>query len=632
MADVLERNLAALRVIHPGVAAAVENAPEPPGAEFLATRDGDWTARIARPDGTSVTLHSRYDPRAEARRFPEGVEPDVPQGFLALGFGLGYHLQALAEAANPEARILVLEKHPGLLRMAASRRDLSALFADRRISWLVGLDRQELYQALRAHTRVLMSAGIKILVHAPSTTLDGEYYQGARQAIRDFALSGQMSLISNFLLARKSLVNQFRNLPLYVGSPSLAELRPLYAGRPGIVVSAGPSLRKNIDRLREARGRAVLVACDIVLKPLLERGIVPDFTAVVDYQGQTKKFFETLPPRVPTRLVAIGPAFHETVRCYPGPLAFAGDPLMDQMLDGARRSMGGNYGGGNVGHFCYLIACHLGLEPIAFVGQDLSFPLNIGHMPGTPKHEEWQNERNRFYTLEMRELEVLLRRRQGLLQVPSQDGGEVFTERSMYHYLRELEGAVRESGRRTVDCTEGGSRKEGTEVSPLAAFLSECEPGDLPSPGAGPEGLDRRRLSAAVKDLDRRLMEFLDVKAAVEQKIRAHRRIEKALEANEPAERFMRSAVEFGERIERHREILIVLQELASVGFFRAGAAHRRIDAQSGGEDGKQRERFARDDALIRDLAEAVEFLEPLLREARRSCAELGAGEGRADA
>ncbi|HOX04840.1 MAG TPA: DUF115 domain-containing protein [Planctomycetota bacterium] len=628
MTELLAGNLAALRTGHPSLARAVELAAEPSGAEAIPTRDGDWTARIPLAGGAAATLHSRFDPRGEALRFVGDADPGAVQGFLVLGFGLGYHLQALAGRANHESRIVVLERDPGLLRLAASRRDLRGLFADRRISWLVGLDRQGLYQGLRSLQVVLMSSQLIILPHAPSTALAPDYYQEARQAIRDFAISGQMAMVSQFMLGRKTLVNQLRNLPLYVGAPSLAELRPLFAGRPGIVVSAGPSLRRNIDGLRAARGRAVLVACDIVLKPLLERGIVPDFTAIVDFQGQTRKFFETLPERVPTRLVAIGPAFHDTVRFYPGPLAFAGDPLMDQFLEEARRDMGGFFGGGNVGHFCFLIACHLGLSPIAFVGQDLSFPLNIGHLPGTPKHEEWQNERNRFYTLEMRELEVLLRRRESMLKVPSQDGGEVFTERSMYHYLRELELAIRESGRPVVDCTEGGSLKQGTRVRRLAEFLADCPPGEMPPPGAGPSGLDRARLSAAARDLDRRIMEFLEVRSAIDQKLRTHRRVEKALADGEPVDRLLRTVVELGERIQRQRRILTVMQELASSGFYRAGVAQRDTDAAGGGEADKLRERFRRDDELIRELASAADFLEPPLRDARRRCAELSAAAG----
>ena len=50
---------------------------------------------------------------------------------------------------------------------------------------------------------------------------------------------------------------------------ALEILKDLFRGYPAIIVSAGPSLAKNIDRLHEAKGRAVIIAVQTVFKPLL---------------------------------------------------------------------------------------------------------------------------------------------------------------------------------------------------------------------------------------------------------------------------------------------------------------------------------------------------------------------------
>lgn len=44
----------------------------------------------------------------------------------------------------------------------------------------------------------------------------------------------------------------------------------------GIVVAAGPSLNKNINELKKAKGKSLIIAVDTALKPLLRAGIVPD--------------------------------------------------------------------------------------------------------------------------------------------------------------------------------------------------------------------------------------------------------------------------------------------------------------------------------------------------------------------
>ena len=624
--NLLEKNLATLRSVSPQLADLIAGAEPLADAEPIETRDGDWTLRIKRPDGTAATLHSKYAPRKEALKLIGEVDPKGLQGFLVMGFGLGYHLEELLERGSGEAEVVVLEKDPAVLRAAAELRDLRPVFSDRRVSWLVGLERKDVYQALRVRQEKLMSTALKILAHAPSTTLDSEYYQNARQAIRDFVMSGEVTMRTHFNLARKSVRNQMLNLPLYVGWPSLAELRELYAGRPGIVVSAGPSLQKNIDGLREAKGKAVLVCCDVVLKPLLEHGVVPDFTTIVDYQGQTKKFFETLPEAVDTRLLATPAAFSGTVSFYPGPLGFCGDALSDVLLGDVARPMGGYQGGGNVGHFAYLVCCYLGLEPIAFVGQDLAYPHNITHLGGTPIHEEWHIERNRFFTMEMREFEHIVRRKQQLLTVPDHDGNDIYTERSMYHYLRDLEVAIKGFGGRTVDCTEGGSRKEGTEIMPLADFLAECPAGEVPPPGAGAREPDRERLAEAVKVLSGRILEYLEVKSIIEQKLRTHKRLEKAMANGEPNERYLRTLTELELRVKKHKEVLLAIYALTPRAFFHAGKTDRKLRAKGSEGDEHLQAQFERDDKLVKAVMDSVELFEPLLRGARRRCETLVEG------
>lgn len=74
-------------------------------------------------------------------------------------------------------------------------------------------------------------------------------------------------------------------------------LRDRYQGRRALCIGAGPSLDRyqHLDRLAQARGdgnRDVLVATDRVLKPCLERGIVPDVVVTVDGDPVITRFFD----------------------------------------------------------------------------------------------------------------------------------------------------------------------------------------------------------------------------------------------------------------------------------------------------------------------------------------------------
>jgi spore maturation protein CgeB len=121
----LEANLRALAARDPERAAAVAAAP----ALAAALETAASGAPTLFSDG--VLLHNRQDPAREAGRWAAGARErlagDEDATAVVVGFGLGYHVEALA-AAWP-GRVVVVEPDASLLRTALAARDLSALLA-----------------------------------------------------------------------------------------------------------------------------------------------------------------------------------------------------------------------------------------------------------------------------------------------------------------------------------------------------------------------------------------------------------------------------------------------------------------------------------------------------------------------
>jgi hypothetical protein len=65
---------------------------------------------------------------------------------------------------------------------------------------------------------------------------------------------------------------------------SLRQLAKIKSEGPAVVVGAGPSVwqHKHLDVLKNSGYRGIVVACDKMLKPLLEHGIVPNYVMTVD--------------------------------------------------------------------------------------------------------------------------------------------------------------------------------------------------------------------------------------------------------------------------------------------------------------------------------------------------------------
>jgi spore maturation protein CgeB len=114
--DHLHRNLLVLAQRQPELAARLENTPPSPQAEVLPSRTGPPALRLGRR-----WLTSSVDPVAEGRRLAQQA-PDGP--LVAFGFGLGYHLEPLADRD-----LVVWEPDAGLLRLALASRDLTRLLS-----------------------------------------------------------------------------------------------------------------------------------------------------------------------------------------------------------------------------------------------------------------------------------------------------------------------------------------------------------------------------------------------------------------------------------------------------------------------------------------------------------------------
>jgi spore maturation protein CgeB len=173
-----------------------------PNLRALAARDAEAAAAIAaatplaaQPEGGAgghptlvvdgVLLHNRSDPRREAiywaARQREELEARAAATAVVLGFGLGYHLEALA-AVWP-GRIVVVEPDRALLRTACATRDLRAL-----------LTRIELApEPLPAETITAWGRAV-VVAHAPSMLREGAVLRALKERIAARAALSELRL------------------------------------------------------------------------------------------------------------------------------------------------------------------------------------------------------------------------------------------------------------------------------------------------------------------------------------------------------------------------------------------------------------------------------------------------------
>ena len=110
MANVLEKNLRALKRRMPNLFDAVKNCPES-DCEYIVSdaKSGAKTLAIKK-DGKTYQVHSKYDPIKESDQQLVNAKLVNPKIMMILGFGLGYNLRsALKTYGNQNLYTLVIE-------------------------------------------------------------------------------------------------------------------------------------------------------------------------------------------------------------------------------------------------------------------------------------------------------------------------------------------------------------------------------------------------------------------------------------------------------------------------------------------------------------------------------------------
>lgn len=487
--NLLDRNLRSLAKASPLVASAVARSQPRADATFEMTEDGVPACRVL-IDGKERALGSARHPLREADRLAEQADPSQAAVYAVLGFGLGYHVDAMVHRLGGAGLVLCFEPDVPLLRAVLERVDCTACFDTGRV---IVLHQAESSDAITGRLRGLegvLALGVRFVAHPPSTGRLGPAAETFSKKLVEVISAAKTSIVTTLVQTEKTIENTLANARAYATHPGVNNLANALRGVPAIVVSAGPSLAESMDVLARpgVRDRACIIAAQTVLKPLLERGIRPHFVTALDYHDISKRFYEGLTAEMVegVTLVAEPKANPAILKAWPGVVRMTGDELLDRLLGDASHAFVRS--GSTVAHLSYFLARHLGCDPAIMVGQDLAYTDGLYYGPGAAIHNVWAAELGEFRTLEMMETERIARARKMLRQTQDHDGQPVATDEQLHNYLLQFEREFAEDHGRglTVIDAGRGAAKAHTVVMPLADALESYgkafEIPDTPSP------------------------------------------------------------------------------------------------------------------------------------------------------
>ncbi|EKS7371072.1 motility associated factor glycosyltransferase family protein [Campylobacter jejuni] len=226
-----------------------------------------------------------------------------------------------------------------------------------------------------------------------------------------------------------------------------------------IVVSAGPSLAKQLPLLKACQDKAVIFCADGALSMLEKEGIIPDYVTNLDCRDLAMKFFQNK-ENLKQSIIALECATHPNVAH-----SLKAENCMIVLRNKAlyQRFNLNDFGyidtGTHVSHFSYTLALALGFKNIIMIGQDLAFDEEgNSHSKGFSYGEQFSGEKT-----------------VPTLKAQAYAGkGEVLTHTTWNDYRIKLEYlfACNDQKAKFYNATEGGARINFTEE---LSFKECCE-------------------------------------------------------------------------------------------------------------------------------------------------------------
>ncbi|WP_270992564.1 motility associated factor glycosyltransferase family protein [Campylobacter upsaliensis] len=389
-----------------------------------------------------------YEEGEKEQFFEEIKKQSLNYPFICLfGIGDGELLKSLLPSYS---LIIVFEEELSLFTLAFSRFDFSEEFKRGKVIFLhTKSAKLELYLSMLFSTKPYYQY-LSLFELFMNGNFYHRFYLEKAKAVHRLCESVIFTTLSALGVWAKDILfsvyeNFLSNVPLMLENIPIARLIEERKNKfeNAIVISAGPSLSKQLPLLKKVQENAVLFCADGALNVVLEQGIEPDYVLNTDINDFAKAFLHQIPAK---SLIINGYSTHpKTLESLKGKNLSVVLGTKDGVCQyNFFKDFGFVELGGNVSHFAYALALELGFKNIIMLGQDLSLDFNgNSHAKGYALGENFETEADIKY-----------------FKVKAYKGlGEVTTHITWDYYRKDLERLflLNQDKATFINSTEGGA-------------------------------------------------------------------------------------------------------------------------------------------------------------------------------
>lgn len=415
-------------------------------------------------NGTEWYLQSRYNTEKACDDWLSQFENKLVDDTIILVYGLGdgSYVEKLL-TLNDECKIIIYEPCTDVFWHVFGRKNIAELLENERVFCAVEGICEGLYDAALetfveyANYQLVFNANLpnypQIFPEKYKWALDRQLYEIKRVILnRNTEIYYSKEMIHNIMELSRDIIEQYSVVQL-----TDIVCKKEFEDMPAILIAAGPSLDNNIEKLKQIKDSAFIMAVDTALNTVLKHDIIPDMTISVDGHKPLVLFEDERVKNIPISLSAISNAKiieqNNAMRFY----ELEQGEYLSAIYNKLGKEIKGLPTGGSVANNACSLLTLMGFKTIIFMGLDLAYPGGIEHTKEA-----------------YHELTLIDKSKKEYIEIEDIWGNKVLTEENMNLYRKWFESYIKIMPQiRFIDATEGGALIHGTEIKNMDEVIGE---------------------------------------------------------------------------------------------------------------------------------------------------------------
>ncbi len=228
-------------------------------------------------------VHNKLNPLGEAQEVFSMCANTPVSIHLVYGMGLGYLFQVVS--ANSQGTVILYEPDLNIVRVVFELVDFSADIIKQNVYFTDSLD--DVSDII--YKKSGMQNTPEMLSLVSQREFDPQGFDNLVKKLQDMVGSYSLNLRYTKERLYPALKMLLKNVPNLVNEMPLVSLKDIYKGKTAVVVSAGPTLDRNIETIKKYRDRMVVITVGTALRTLVAHGIKPDFLCIIETYNSSRQ-------------------------------------------------------------------------------------------------------------------------------------------------------------------------------------------------------------------------------------------------------------------------------------------------------------------------------------------------------